>query len=137
MFKMQNQRCHISQFWAPGFAGGRVMKTCPSQLQLSAKLCLPGDQTKFRAIELFCRKHESFGPLWHCTAKLPRCLHMNYFSWLLCLSRIYESFCSQQRSFDLPILSLFTSTSWFLLFTSTLIPQVLQLYEVSQRLTCQ
>ena len=61
------------------FGGGwgwRVMKTCPSQLQLSAKFCLPGDQIKFRAIELFYRKHESFGPIWHCTARLPRRLHM-------------------------------------------------------------
>ena len=44
-----------------GLGGGAVMKTCPSQLQLSAKLCLPGDQTKFRATELFCRKNRALG----------------------------------------------------------------------------
>lgn len=98
---------HSLALGAGGVGGGwgwRVMKPCPSQLRLSAKLCLPGDQIKFRAIELFCSKHKSCGPIWHCAARLPRCLHMDSFPWLLCLSRIYESFCSQQRSFDLPVL---------------------------------
>lgn len=72
-------------------------------------------------------------------ASLSRCLNYNSFSGPLYLTLNCESFCSQQRSFDLLFCTFVRLVHIYLLvftITNTLIPEVTQLYEMSQKLTC-
>ena len=136
--QMQNRKCYISQLW--GMEGNQDLPITAAAVRQALSSWEASWKAKRNSWLLDSSADmTSFGPIRRCIARLPRCLHLNSFSCLLCLLLTYDSFCSQQRSFDLPfcsLSSLFTSISQFLPFTNTLILQVIQLCEMSQRLTC-